>query len=69
MHPTITCKLKSNEKKIFQDSCIPKIMILPFLSKNLRMTGKSIQFASKAVFITRQKNLTIFNFIIFPSNQ
>ena len=26
MHPTITCKLKSNEK--FQDSYNPKIMIL-----------------------------------------
>ena len=32
------------------------------------MTGKSIQFAEKAVFMTMQKNLMIFNFTIFPSN-
>ena len=36
MHPTITGKLKSDEKKkkkIFKYSFIPKIMILPFLSQ------------------------------------
>ena len=32
------------------------------------MTGKSIQFAANAVFMTRQKNLMICNFTIFPSN-
>ena len=32
------------------------------------MTGKSIQFAEKAVFMTMQKYLMIFNFTIFPSN-
>ena len=32
------------------------------------MTGKSIQFAAKAVLINRQKNLVIFNVTIFPSN-
>ena len=32
------------------------------------MTGKSIQFAAKAVLMTRQKNLMIFNFTIVPSN-
>ena len=68
MHPTITCKLKFSEKKIFQDSFIPKIMILPFWAKHLRMTGKSIQFAAKALFMNRQKNLMIFNLTIFPSN-
>ena len=32
------------------------------------MTGKSNPFAATAVFMNRQKNLMIFNFIIFPSN-
>ena len=33
MHPTITCKLKSSEKRFYLQSFIPKIMILPFLSQ------------------------------------
>ena len=44
-------------KKIFQDSFIPKIMILPFL----RMTDKSLQFAAKIVLMNRQENLMIFS--------
>ena len=39
-----------------------------FCPRNLRMTGRSIQFAAKAVLMNRQKNLIIFNFTIFPSN-
>ena len=58
MHQTITCKLKSSGKRFFKtvkeffkDSFRPKIMISPFLYQNLRMTGKSIQFAAKAVLM------------------
>ena len=32
------------------------------------MTDKSIEFVANAVIITRQKNLMIFNFTIYPSN-
>ena len=32
------------------------------------MSGRSVRFAAKAVLMTRQKNLMVFNFIIFPSN-
>ena len=43
-------------------------MILPFLSQNLHMTGKSLQFAAKTVVMNRQNNLIIFNLIFFPSS-
>ena len=58
MHQKITCKLKYSEKDISRQ----------FYPKHLPITGKSIQFAAKAVLMTRQKNLMIFNVINFPSN-
>ena len=68
MHPKITCKLKSGKIKDFQDSFIPKLMVVLFLSQKFTHGGKSVQFAAKAVLMNRQKNLMVFNFTIFPSN-
>ena len=64
MHQPITCKLKSNEND-FSIVLSPKLWFCHFCPKNLSMTGKSIQFAAKAVLMTRQKNLLIFKFIFF----
>ena len=41
-------------------------MMLPFLSPNLRMTGKSIQFAAQAVLMNRQKKINDFQLFYFP---
>ena len=68
MHPTITSKLKSSETRFFKTVLSPKLWFCHFCPKNLRITGKSIQFAAKAGLMNRQKNLMIFNFTIFPSN-
>ena len=69
MHPTITCKLKSSEKKDFSRQFYPQDYDFAiFVPKKLRMTGKPIQFAAKVVRMNRQKNLMIFSFTIFSSN-
>ena len=67
LHPTITCKLKSGEKRFFKTLLFPKLWFCHFCPNNLCMTGKSIQFAAKQVLVNRQNNLMIFNFTIFPS--
>ena len=55
-------------KKIFQDSFIPKIVILSFLSQKVMHDWQEIQFAAKAALLNRQKSLMIFSFTIFHSS-
>ena len=52
----------------FKTSLSPKLWFYRFCPKNVRMTGKSIQFAAKAVLMNRQNNLVIFSFTFFLSN-
>ena len=69
MHSTITFKLKSSEKKIFQYCFIPKIMILPFLSQTFTHDWQVHSVCCKSSgLMNRKKNLMIFNFTVFLSN-
>ena len=64
MHQTITCKLNYSEKKLSRQFYPQNYDFTIFVPNNLRMTGKSIEFAAKAALINRQKNLMISNFTI-----
>ena len=68
MQQTITCKLKSSEKDFSRQFYPQNCDFAVFVPKVYPWLGKSIQFAAEAVIMTRQKNLMIFNFTIFPSN-
>ena len=57
------------KKRFFKTVLSPKLWFCHFYPKNLRMTGKSLQFAAKAVLMNRQKNLMIFNFPFKPEKK
>ena len=65
MHQTITCKLKSSEK-IFQDSFIPKIVILPFLSQKFTHDWQVNSLYCKLSPYDRAKEFYEFQFYYYP---
>ena len=59
MYPTITVRLKSSEQRFFKTVLTPKLWFCHFCPKNLRMTGRSIQFDAKAVLMNTQTILIL----------
>ena len=67
----ITCELKSNlKKRDFSRQFYPQSYDVEIFVQNIYtwLTGKSLQFAAKAVLMNKNKNFMIFNFTIFPSS-
>ena len=59
---------KNLSSPIFKTVLSPKLWVCHFCPKHLHMTGKCIQFAAaKAVLVSRQTNLMIFQSYYFPS--
>ena len=68
MYPMITCKLKlkSSEKKIFQNRFIPKMMSLSFLSQKCTHEWQVNSICCKSSPYERAKEFIYFQFYYFP---
>ena len=66
MHQTITCNTWNLVKKIFQDSFIPKIMILPFLSQKFTHDWQVSSIYCKSSPYEQAKQFNDFQFYYFP---